>query len=815
MDTVAVTRRHYFAIFMVAMVTIATQILISRIFSVTLYYHFAFSGITFAMLGITAGALRVYLRPEYFSALRAEAVLAEYSAKFGLSLTLAVVLHVSLPGQVAGSGSGLSVPHAVLLLGSLVALLYAFVSGGVSIALLLTRFPASTARLYAWDLGGAAFGCLAIIVVLLLLDPISVLFLLAAALAVMGWWLLPQASEPKLKWTVTGVASALVLLSVAQVGTYWHGDPIVRLTWAKGSVFKEVPEFERWNTYSRVHIVPHHLTEPFGWGFGHPQNAVSIDQKYLTIDAGAGTILTAFDGDLDKVRYLENDIVNLGYQIRDIDSVAVIGIGGGRDILSALVAGADRIQGIELNPAIVEALTDTFADFTGRLHKLPGVSMAAAEARTFLVSREESYDLIQISLIDTWAATAAGGLTLSESTLYTTDAWGDFVERLNHDGLLVVSRWYEPEIHRGEFHRMLAIAGETLRARDPGADPRAHLLAATVDSGQFSNGIVTVIMSKSPLLGEDVARFEEASRRLGFRPLLTPSYTTDDTAARLASGTADAAFFASLSHDLTPPTDDKPFFFYMWRLSDLFGGEDDVPAAGAFHANFQNNQAVSVLLTMFSVTLVATLFLIAWPLAKLYRMHQVRIAETFPYIAYFAGIGLGFMLIEISQMQRLMIFLGHPVYSLAVVLFTLLLASGVGSYMQRNVRAADAGVWLKPALLCMALVAVGLLTPLIAEQLKYYDTGVRIVASGLIIAGMGVFMGMMFPLGVALAAVRHEHLLPWYWGINGVASVFASVLAVVLSLEYGISFTFWVGVACYAVCLPAVLVARKHVVAGR
>ena len=185
-------------------------------------------------------------------------------------------------------------------------------------------------------------------------------------------------------------------------------------------------------------------TAPFGWGFAHTPDA-KIEQNYLDIDADAGTVITRYDGDLGKLSYLKDDVINAAYLVQPPADVAVVGVGGGRDILSALFFGAKRIHGIEINPAIFEVLTDKFADFSGHLDRQPGVSMVNAEARSYINHSSDRYDLVQISLIDTWAATAAGGLTLTENRLYTVEAWDDFYRALKPGGLLSVSRWYDPD----------------------------------------------------------------------------------------------------------------------------------------------------------------------------------------------------------------------------------------------------------------------------------------------------------------------------------------------------------------------------------
>lgn len=809
MSAAPIAQRHYVAIFLIALVTIATQVLLGRILSVMYYYHFAFAGITFAMFGLTAGALKVYGRSDYFSAIRANEVLAEYSARYAASLALTVIFHTWLIGVALRSH--IEIVAFFLFISSVVLVLRAFMESGVCIALLLTRFPAYTSRLYAFDLAGAALGCIVVIVALFVFDPISALVLLSTTLALLGLVFLPADAALTIKKRVKATAAALCILSVIQIASLAAGSPLVNLTWAKMRVITQAPLYQKWNTYSLIAVKAYDNKKPFGWGFGSEQKQ-EIEQKYLDIDLDAGTILTKFDGDLKKVEYLQNDIINMAYHLRPMNEVAVIGIGGGRDILSALSFGAKHVQGIELNPATTYALTREFSDFVGHLDQRPDVSIATAEARSYLVSHQKTYDFIQISLIDTWAATAAGGLTLTESKLYTTDAWHDFMDRLNEQGMLSISRWYDPTFHPGEFQRMAAIAGSVFTSRYPQENPRAHMLAAYVSVPNSTNGIITFILSKSPFTSKEVANFIATCEKLKFQPLLTPE-KADKIIAKLASGKADNAFYDSLPLDVSASTDDRPFFFFMTRLASFFGSDQTQISKDSTNAknnlNYKNNLGVYTLLFVFLVTFVASAAYILYPLISVSKQQKINVKSAFPYMLYFGCIGLGFMLIEIAQMQRLMIFLGHPVYGLSVVLFTLLLASGIGSYLQRYITQTPKNLWLRPLLLCGVLLILGILTPQITDYIKYYDTFIRIIATGLITGFMGLFMGMMFPIGVALASVNHEKYLPWYWGINGAASVFASVFAVLLSLQYGISFTYWAGVCCYAICVLIVLLLTR------
>ena len=476
------------------------------------------------------------------------------------------------------------------------------------------------------------------------------------------------------------------------------------------------------------------------------------------------------------------------------ESVAIVGVGGGRDVLSGLYFGARKITGIEINPAIFEVLTDKFGEFSGHLDRQPGVSLVNAEARSYINHSPDKYDLIQISLIDTWAATAAGGLTLTENRLYTIEAWEDFYRALTPDGMLSVSRWYDAEGHRGEFYRLVAIAAAALqKAGVPAADLSGHVIVVGVGK------IVNVITRPAALAD---AEWKAARQRLeaqGFTVLLGPGVAYDSVTSTIIAGEADAAFFASLPEHVAPSTDDNPFFFFTSRLGDL------LLAPSALTMN--NNAAITTTLFLLLGTLAACVYYVGVPFVRLAR--RMPLATLSPPVVYFSAIGMGFMLIEVSQMQRLMVFLGHPVYGLAVVLFTMLLFSGIGSMTvgSRTLGAMDMAI--RVGALLAALVVGGLLTQPVTEWARGEVTTMRIVVSVLLLAPPSFFMGMMFPLGLSVWR-RHGELLPFFWSANGITSMLASVLGMALSIEFGIANTYTIGAAFYVICAVMLVVAHRE-----
>jgi SAM-dependent methyltransferase len=780
-----ITGRHYFAIFALASATLSYQILITRFFSVMLYYHFAFAAVSLAMLGLTRGAMEVYNKPDRYAPEQVGVEFARHASWFAITGVGAMIAFLCVPLVVPGN-------YVVVVLAlAAVAFITPFTESGVCITLLLTRLPYSGGWLYAADLAGAALGCLGVIFVLLVVDPVSAMLGIGALAAGAGWIVVRGSGDIRSLRLSGAVALTLAAAAVLHTGLDMSGNSHLGVFWAKG-VQQIGTLFERWNTYSRVRVTALGETAPIGWGFAHTPT-MKIDQNRLDIDADAATVITRYDGDIGKLSYLKDDVINAAYLVQPPSDVAVVGVGGGRDILSGLFFGAKHIRGIEINPAIFEVLTDKFADFSGHLDRQPGVSLVNAEARSYINHSPDRYDLVQISLIDTWAATAAGGLTLTENRLYTVEAWGDFYRALKPGGLLSVSRWYDPNGHRGEFYRLVAIAASALQRQGvPAAELADHVVALNVDN------IVTVITR--PDAFTDV-QWQAARTRLlaqGFKILMGPDVAFDTVTSTLMSGKADAAYFASLPENVTPSTDDNPFFFYTARFGDIASKHSPVLS--------KNNAAVSMTMLLIVMSFLACAYYIVTPFVRLAR--RMPLSTLTPPVIYFCAIGMAFMLIEISQMQRLMVFLGHPVYGLAVVLFTILLFGGIGSTTVGAQTPRPGAVIARLVALLTTLMVAGLLTPLLTTWARSEATDMRILLSVLLLAPPAFCMGMMFPLGLGIWR-RHAELLPFFWSANGITSMFASVLGMALSIEFGITRTYALGVGFYAVCALMIAVSRQ------
>jgi hypothetical protein len=653
--------RVFAGLFLVSFATLCFEILLTRIFSVTLWYHFAFIAVSVAMFGMTAGALAVYLRPAWFPAERTAAAMGWSAAGFGLTLAASVLAHLALP---TSSPLRLSVTYAVTVV--------PFFFSGVCVCLALTRYPAAANRLYAVDLAGAALGCGGYVALLSVMDGISAVFATAALAVAAGFVFLPGDRKAQRQACAVLLAFACLITAASNVA-FLQKQPLVRFAWVK--VGPEYPPvFERWNAFSRITVHKDAPDTPVLWGASPAlQAGRTVNQAWLRMDALAGTVLTEFKGDLREVDYLRYDITNVAHHLRPGGRTLVLGAGGGRDVLSALVFGAPQVVAVEINGVILDTVNRRFGDFTGHLDRLPGVTFVHDEARSWVQRSSDRFDVIQASWIDTWAATAAGALALTENSLYTLEAWQSFLDRLSPRGLLTFTRAYEENDPR-EAARLASLARSALAARGV-AEPGRHLMLVVNRNlhGAPVRGNATIVVSASPYTPADVARMRSICDRLGFRLAVARGLRDQAEPVLWAAATGEGLeeLRKAWLYRLDAPTDDRPFFFNLLSLTRL---PDLSPPQG------MDGQATALrsLLGLLLTVAVLSLACIAAPLAVAARTLRPEQAER-PLAAYFAAIGLGFMFVELALLQRLSLFLGNPAYGIGVALFSLLLASGAGS----------------------------------------------------------------------------------------------------------------------------------------
>jgi len=757
--------RIFAGLALVAFATLMYEVLLTRIFSVTMWHHFAFMSISVAMFGLSAGAIIVQAFPSYFATSMTLQRMAESAFFFAVTIVLSFLTHLSVPFA----------PRLNLVFFYSVALTYAalalpFIFSGICICLALTRFVRSINRLYAVDLTGAAAGCFVVILLLNIVDGPSAVLLVAAvaasAAAVMG--------HPIQSWVKKAsliVVTLLVIAAAANAVLARKQHPALFITWAKGTAEKR-PLYERWNPTARVQVtgdeaVPH-IPYRFGMGSKYP-NTTPMRDLDLTVDATSLTILTAFHGSFDDVQHLKYLVMNVAQYLYTNGDVLVLGTGGDREILSSLLFGQRSVVGVEINRGVLDAVHGRFGEFTGHLDRDPRVRFVNDDARSFVRQTPQRFDLIQITSI-------GGVFVLLEQPLYTAEAWISYLDHLKPGGVLSVSRSCGPKAE-AEMYRATSLARAVLTRRGV-ADPRAHIVVVRSDPAAIarSDSFATLLVARDPFSGEQLDKLESASQLAGFEIVLSPRASLDPVFGRLASSDVTPQLLDATSLDLRPTTDDHPYFFNVQRFRDLANRQ-----VWRNPSRTYNLEALSSLVALMLVVVVLTAIGILWPLRWLGSDAH---AAAIPMAGvYFCSIGLAYVFIEMALMQMLTMFLGHPTYSIGVVLSTLLIFSGIGS----SIAVGRGTGRVRLMLLIVVLIAFASLASPILRACGAMPTSARIVASMLLIAPLGLLMGMPLPLGMRLASEKMS-ALPWLWGLNGAASVCGSVAAMILALMFGISF---------------------------
>jgi predicted membrane-bound spermidine synthase len=745
---------------LVSLATLALELTLTRLFSATMFYHFAFLAISLALFGSGASGVFLYALWPRLDEARTGGFLALGCALYAASTVAALLVILSHP--LSPAAPGLSTLASLAWIYGAAALPFFF--GGCVITLAITAWARDISRLYLFDLGGAAAGCLALVPALALLGAIDAVLLVAAVALLGGFllsrrlWLLP----------LLGAAAALLALN--------HATGWIALRESKG-LSEDLVVFSRWNSFSRVTVT--RTDDP--------------DRLLIFIDSDAATILFRDAADLERHRGLADRAEGLAYHLGGRGKVLVIGPGGGLDVILARLHGARDVTAVEVNPLVARDVmgSEPFLSFSGRLYEQPGVRLVVDEGRSFLRRSRESYDLVAATMVDTWAATAAGAFALSENNLYTVEAFSDYLERLAPGGVLSMNRWYQDP--PDQLLRIVSLGRAALAARGQ-KDASRHFVIVRGPEEGMPLTTATVLLKKTPFTEEEVERVESFARRLDLEIVYTPRTRAANDLTRLIAAPDPAVIWRAFPSDISPTTDDSPFFFQTVRPGSVLSRRW---ARGEWR---RTNLGTLVLFGLVGMTAVVVLAFIVGPLLLVRRrLGGTARRARLPFLLYFACLGAGFIVVEVVLVQKCVLFLGHPAYALSVVLFSLLLWSGLGSLA--SARFPDAALVrpLRRAILAVvALVAAAalLLSPLF-YALVHLAAPWRILITVGALAPLGLALGMPMPTGIRLLAARIPDLIPWAGGVNGAASVLGSVGAVALAMSAGFNLTLLLAAALY------------------
>ncbi|HVP43738.1 MAG TPA: hypothetical protein VMS96_09910 [Terriglobales bacterium] len=793
---------------LVSLASLLLELSLTRLFSVVLFYHFAFLAISIALLGLGAGGVFAFVardRLSRWSTRSLGSVLCALNSVL-VVLVLEIVLHVPV-------ALDLSKANFLRLTVLYIAAAVPFFLTGLLFSVVFARQTALVTRLYGADLCGGAASCLLVVPLLTWIGgPNAILFAaLMMAVAALVWSDTQRARR---------VGVALTVILGLLIAANYRGR-LIDIVYAKGQR-RDRPWmlWARWNAISRVEV------DQVG------------ESKYIVIDADASTAIM----NVDPRRWAETQATaqgadHVGGRDRDEDpndsgegynwkkdlmsaapaianvlrphgDFAIIGPGGGVDVLRAVANGSPSVTAIEINPLIAtDVMRGHYADYSYHLYELPQVHLHVADGRSWIRASHDKYDVIQMTLVDTWASTAAGAFALSENNLYTLEAFREYFDHLKPDGFIAITRWEFAKPR--EALRVVAQAMAALH-RLGVADPGQHFVIVSDGRLDTDGRPVAVLVKKSPFTADEIAAIREhleAAPEL--RPLYVPESPTsilpDDAPAtvefsKLILQNDPSAFAGQYSYNVAPVGDNAPFFFFTFKTGQAL--ESVLKGSGA-GMDWKNNLGIVVLGMLLVIATVAVLSFLILPLALYSR---ARRAGFFPLL-YFVAIGLGYILVEITLIQRFVLFLGHPTYALTVVVFLMLLSSGAGSVLSRRWLARPKNVRTVVALIVAGILSYLYLLPRLLTALVGQDFGLKLLLSALLIVPLGLAMGMPFPTGLrALAgstagrptpAALDGSSIEWAWAMNAASSVLGSVLAMVVAIHFGLAATLIGGAVAY------------------
>lgn len=763
----------YLGVTFTTLATLILELALTRIFSVVFYYHFAFLAISIAMFGLGAGGVFSYVvahwRGDFYFKLGTLAVLNS------LSVALSLIFLLTRSGPL-GNATLAAVYFASAM---------PFFFSGTVVSMAVAEGIKRVDRVYFFDLLGAAGGCLALVPFLNQFGgpntvlATSVLFAVSAAI----WY--------NLAGTLRGRVAA-VALALAFVGliVYNAKQRPIDIRYAKGQPLP--PEmFVQWNSFSRIGLV-------------------NKDGGYLiVIDADASTGIPTFD--LDHLTQSERDgLLRQGpgfpYLLRPGAKTLVIGPGGGWDVARSLASGSKDVTAVDINPIIARTIMrDRFPDLSKRLYFRPDVHIFIEDGRSFVRRSQDKYQVLQATLVDTWASTAAGAFALSENNLYTTDAFRDYLNHLTSDGLMVFTRWgFEPP---RESLRLISLAMEALQ--DLGErEPWKHVIIVREDAAKLGGWGAqdTVVIFRKPLDAAEVARARSALAATRLQPVYFPGDPPANQFAQLLTSADPRKFRRDYAFDISPVDDNRPFFFYTVQPRDVWQFLRQQGAA----EDSKINRAVPLLFELLAVSLIATAVVLALPPLLLgTRLPAEKGVRRF--LLYFFCIGAGYILIQVALIQKFVLFLGHPTYALTVIIFSMLVSSGLGSFYSRRLMAGS-----EPGRLSVALVAVALavsILALAAAPISELGVGwplpVKMIVTACLIAPAAFLMGIPFPTGLARLEARFPNAVRWAWALNAAASVLGSAAAIFFAIYIGLRSTVLVGAALYLAALSVIWLQKK------
>ncbi|MDQ3717923.1 MAG: hypothetical protein M3298_08790 [Thermoproteota archaeon] len=767
-----VNRRLLFAgIFLIALSGLVLEVSITRIFSAAIWYHFAFVAVSVALVGLGASGLVVHHRVKTLKGKWAEN-LTIYSA-WGIAFFIPITLFVmhALASQV------IYLPLFMVLFS------VPFFLVGIIISAAFNAFASVAGRLYAADLIGASAGALLVVLFLVITGGEGATLIVGLIASIGGTIFSRIARNTKktiLSLMFVAFAMSLIFLNHTTQIFAIPTDPTAQ---------KDLPIYLRehpgsrivkteWNSFSRIDVVE-----------GGTSSEGLVAKVF--IDGGAGTNIISWDGSTESRQELSTWMQYLPFKMMEDPKVLVIGSGGGRDVVASLVSGSKDVTSVEINPIIYETVK-SYGDRAGNVYSHEHVRSYVDEGRSFITRSSEKYDIIYVPFVDTWASVSSGGLSVSENFLYTLEGFQQYYDHLTDRGKIITVRWLI------DAPRFISTYATLLEQNGiPRDQLYKHLVMVTSDSYTQDPSVTMVIFSKTPFTDQEIKFLSQSFSQYEYKPILVPGQIMKEPYSSLLNGQIDLnQFYDMFNTKVYPVTDDNPYFLSF---------EKPLP------------QVVEVLLyASFGIVAIFLLVPFAWMKQRgkeeVLDLNKSEVG-TATVIPYFAALGVGFILIELALLQKLILLMGNPTMTFALLLFTLLISSGAGSLFSSRIAKNS----MKNLVFVIGGIAgLGILYVFFLPHTIYSTIAepveIKALVSIAILAPIGFLMGMPLPTGMRLLKVHRPDYIPWMWAVNGAFSVLGAVLAIAIGIMYGSSLAMVLGILVYLIALGISFASKKKTI---
>lgn len=765
------------------------EILLTRICALRLFFHFGYLVISNCLLGIGASGSMIAVFQDAWRP-RARFWITVFSGLYLLSLvfTYVFVLTYQIPPALDLSDGGHLTRFFVF---TLVTATPFFFAGSV-IGMILTFHVEHVYRVYGVDLLGAGLGCL--LTPLLLAGFGAGGTMIVAGLLALATLLLAGADVPARRLLLpAGAALAcagIFLLPGLDARLPVPGKGYLDLTSDVAIRLARFPEWSRWSSNSRIDLLRVPDKDRFIHAQGTNANDGALPQEHLILQDGwAGTFILNFSQHPEGLSVIGNSLYSAALGLKAHPRVLVVGMGGGNDVWAAWLRDPEHVKAIELNRQILEIHRSVLPQYSRALVDDPRIEMVHGEGRSELMRDDQRYDVVQMTGIDTWTALTSGAYVLAENYLYTREALQAMYARLADEGILNIIR-FSADV---EMLRLLSNINAAFTAMDIDNFARSVVVLRTAD------GLAATLVKRGVFTPQEREWIERFTHEAGIEIVYLPGRGGDSVVSKFVRSDDKSRMIREFPRDISATTDDRPYFFNYYKWRDPLATLDKIQEPSQVA---QGNPAF--ILGQLALAMVLSFVLILLPLV-LARRRSLDRRHSGRFGIYFVGLGLGFIMLEIALMQKLVLFLGHPMYSITVTLFALLVFTGLGSLVSKQFfPAINAHPWGVPLLLGLYVGAFLISSSWIVETFIGLPLAGRVAVTLMLLLPIGFVLGVPFAYGIRCVNRYDPTLVPWAWAVNGFCTVIGSILAVIVSMNLGFSTVMLFAVAAYCVAFGAI-----------